>query len=133
MVLQMPRPFKKPETGVYCYRRIVPDDLNATIGKSEGRRSLKTKDPKTAARRFAEVEKEWADARRGPPAFQHLHPQDLLEDALAMEGFFDERAAPEDWEATSKAIRSRAGASVALEVAEAVYSEGCPSCALSGS
>ena len=48
MVLQMPRPFKKPETGVYYFRRIVPDDLKATIGKSEVRRSLKTKDPKTA-------------------------------------------------------------------------------------
>jgi integrase len=132
MVLQMPRPFKKPETGVYYYRRIVPDDLKATIGKSEVRRSLKTKDPKTAARRFTEVarevEKEWADARRGPPAFQHLHPQDLLEDALAMEGILDERAASEDWEPTSKAlkaaIRSRTGASVALEVAEAVYLRG---------
>jgi integrase len=132
MVLQMPRPFKKPETGVYYYRRIVPDDLKATIGKSEVRRSLKTKDPKTAARRFTEVarevEKEWADARRGPAAFQHLHPQDLLEDALAMEGFFDERDAPEEWEPLPKSlrtgIRSRTGASVALEVAEAVYLRG---------
>jgi integrase len=132
MVLQMPRPFKKPETGVYYYRRIVPDDLKATIGKSEVRRSLKTKDPKTAARRFTEVarevEKEWADARRGPPAFQHPHPQDLLEDALAMEGVFDERDAPEEWEPSPKAlkaaIRSRTGASVALEVAEAVYLRG---------
>jgi integrase len=134
MVLQIPRPFKKPETGVYYYRRIVPNDLKATLGKAEVRRSLKTKDPKTAARRFTEVarevEQEWADARRGFPSFQHPHPQDLLEDALAMEGILDERAAPslangddEEWEpsptALRAAIRSRTGASVALEVAEA--------------
>jgi hypothetical protein len=110
MVLQMPRPFKKPETGVYYYPRIVPDDLKATIGKSEVAR---------------QIEKEWADARRGVPAFPQLHSQDLLEDALAMEGITDERDATEEWEPSPKAlraaIRSRTGASVALEVAEAVY------------
>ena len=129
MVLQTPRPFKKPETGVYYYRRIVPDDLKATIGKSEVRRSLKTKDPKTAARRFTEVarevEKEWADARSGVPAFPQLHSQDLLEDALAVEGILDEREAAEEWEpsptALRAAIRARTGTSVALGVAEAVY------------
>jgi integrase len=45
-----------------------------------------------------------------------------------MEGVFDERDAPEEWEPSPKAlraaIRSRRGASVALEVAEAVYLRG---------
>ena len=33
MVLQMPRPFKKPETGVYYFRRIVPEPLRKLVGK----------------------------------------------------------------------------------------------------
>jgi hypothetical protein len=124
MVLQMPRPFKKPETGVYYLRRIVPSDIRALTGKTEVRRSLKTKDPRTAARRFAEaareVEKEWEELRREPEstALAALNPQDLIEDAMRMEGILDERDAPEDWEPTPKAlkvaIRSRTGASVAV-------------------
>jgi site-specific recombinase XerD len=70
MSLQVPRPFKKPETGVYYYRRTVPDDLKSLVGKGEIRRTLRTKDPKLAARRFAEVarevEAEWAELRRRP-------------------------------------------------------------------
>lgn len=130
MVLQMPRPFKKPETGVYYLRRIVPEDIRAIIGKTEVRRSLKTKDPRTAARRFTEaareVEREWEELRREPKstALAGLDPQDLIEDAMGMEGILDERAAPEDWEPTPKAlraaIRARTGVSVALGAAEAV-------------
>jgi hypothetical protein len=129
MVLQMPRPFKKPETGVYYLRRIVPADIRAITGKTEVRRSLKTKDPRTAARRFTEaareVEKEWEELRREPEstAFANLAPQDLIEDAMGMEGILDERDAPEDWEPTPKAlrtaIRARTGVSVALGAAEA--------------
>jgi hypothetical protein len=118
MVLQMPRPFKKPETGVYYLRRIVPEDIRAIIGKTEVRRSLKTKDPRTAARRFTEaareVDKEWEELRREPEstkgalrqALASLNPQDLIEDAMGMEGILDERDAPEDWEPTPKALRT---------------------------
>jgi integrase len=130
MVLQMPRPFKKPETGVYYLRRIVPEDIRAIIGKTEVRRSLKTKDPRTAARRFTEaareVDKEWEELRREPEStvLTSLDPQDLIEDAMGMEGILDERDAPEDWEPTPKAlrtaIRARTGVSVALGAAEAV-------------
>jgi site-specific recombinase XerD len=70
MSLQVPRPFKKPETGVYYYRRTVPDDLKSLVGNGEIRRTLRTKDPKLAARRFGEVarevEAEWAELRRRP-------------------------------------------------------------------
>jgi integrase len=131
MVLQMPRPFRKPETGVYYFRRIVPEDIRAITGKTEVRRSLKTKDPRTAARRFTEaareVEKEWEELRREPEstALAGLDPQALSEDAMGMEGILDERDAHEDWEPTPKAlraaIRSRTGVSVALGAAEAVY------------
>jgi integrase len=114
MVLQMPRPFKKPETGVYYFRRIVPDDLRGLVGKTEVRRSLKTKDPRTAARRFGEVARkvdaEWEELRRGPSPdalarnfVQQLDdPQALAEDIheahLRAHGMLDEREAPEDWE-----------------------------------
>ena len=74
------------------------------------------------------VEKEWEELRREPEprtVLPHLDPQDLMEDAMAMEGILDERDADEDWEPSPKAIRAairaRAGASVALGVAEAVY------------
>ena len=145
MVLQMPRPFKKPETGVYYLRRIVPEDIRAIIGKTEVRRSLKTKDPRTAARRFPEaareVDKEWEELRREPEstALASLNPQDLIEDAMGMDGILDERDAPEDWEPTPKAlrkaIRARTGVSVALGAAEAVLKRADPqsaSKALSG-
>jgi hypothetical protein len=108
----MPRPFKKPETGVYYLRRIVPEDIRAIIGKTEVRRSLKTKDPRTAARRFKEaareVDKEWEELRRDPEstALAGLDPQDSTEDTMRMEGILDERAAPEDWEPTPKALRA---------------------------
>jgi Phage integrase, N-terminal SAM-like domain len=142
MVLQMPRPFKKPETGVYYLRRIVPEDIRAIIGKTEVRRSLKTKDPRTAGRRFTEaareVDKEWEELRREPESstLASLNPQDLIEDAMGMEGILDERDAPEDWEPTPKAlstaIRARTGVSVALGAAEAVLKRTNAQSALSG-
>jgi len=40
MVLSMAGPWKHPDTGVYCYRKAVPDDLRAVVGKREWKRSL---------------------------------------------------------------------------------------------
>jgi hypothetical protein len=124
MVLQMPRPFKKPETGVYYFRRIVPDDLRGLVGKTEVRRSLKTKDPRTAARRFGEVAREvdaeWEELRRGPSPdalarnfVQQLDdPQALAEDILAVDlraaKVLDERELPPDWEPEKTPGRQKA-------------------------
>lgn len=55
MVLRMSRPFKHPKTGVYYYRRAVPPQLRAAIGKSELKESLATKDPGEAKARYAPV------------------------------------------------------------------------------
>ena len=55
MPLMMARPTKHPKTGVYQFRRAVPNDLRALVGKREEKRSLGTKDPEEAKRRFAEV------------------------------------------------------------------------------
>ena len=35
MVLCMARPFKHPKTGVYYFRKVVPDDMRALIGKPQ--------------------------------------------------------------------------------------------------
>jgi hypothetical protein len=128
MILRMPRPYKHRRTGVYYYRRVVPDDLRPIIGKGEVHVSLRTKDPREAARRCPEVagrvDAEFIAARRGSNTedlarefVQHLDPSERMEVAqeiheahLAAAGFLDEREAPEDWEpvstpSTQKAIR----------------------------
>lgn len=68
MVLAMSRPTKHPKSGVYQFRRAVPDRLRPLLGKTEVKRSLGTKDPQEAKRRHAEVSAqvvaEWADLER---------------------------------------------------------------------
>ena len=70
MVLAMSRPFKHPATGVYYFRKAVPGDLRPLLGKVEEKRSLRTKDPKLARERHAEVaaevEREWKAHRAEP-------------------------------------------------------------------
>ncbi|MGD9616974.1 MAG: DUF6538 domain-containing protein [Alphaproteobacteria bacterium] len=51
----MARPWKHPKTGVYWYRKVVPAHLRAAIGKTEIKRSLSTKDPEEAKRRYPDV------------------------------------------------------------------------------
>jgi len=63
MVLAMTRPRKHPRTGVYEFRKRVPDRLRPLVGKREVKRSLKTKDPVLARERHAavaaETEAQW--------------------------------------------------------------------------
>jgi hypothetical protein len=70
MVLVMSRPWKHPKTGVYYFRKAVPDALRAALGRAEKKQSLQTKDPAEARLRFsvvaAEVEREWALLRAAP-------------------------------------------------------------------
>ena len=72
MVLGMARPWKHPKTGVYWFRKVVPNKLRSIIGKTEERRTLRTKDPREAARRFhqvaARVADEWDALRQGEVA-----------------------------------------------------------------
>ena len=67
MVLAMSRPHKHPRTGVYLFRKVVPEDLRAIIGKREEKRSLGTKDIGEAkvghAAVAAEVETRWRALR----------------------------------------------------------------------
>ncbi|HVI52390.1 MAG TPA: DUF6538 domain-containing protein [Candidatus Sulfotelmatobacter sp.] len=63
----MSRPTKHPKTGVYLFRKVVPEDLRAIIGKTEEKRSLGTKDMSEAKVRHAavaaEVEMRWRALR----------------------------------------------------------------------
>ena len=70
MVLSMARPWKHPKTGVYYYRRVVPESLRVAVGKVEERVSLRTKDPREASGRHPEVAARvaahWQALREGP-------------------------------------------------------------------
>ncbi|MGH6761196.1 MAG: DUF6538 domain-containing protein [Phyllobacterium sp.] len=63
MVLFMSRPSKHPRTGIYQFRKRVPDTLRLLIGKTEEKVSLRTRDPAAAkvlhAKVLAEVEDRW--------------------------------------------------------------------------
>ncbi|MER8722337.1 tyrosine-type recombinase/integrase [Mesorhizobium sp. M0999] len=69
MVLAMSRPVKHRKTGVYWFRKRVPADIALLTGRKEVNRTLGTKDPEEAKRKFAEVlaeyEDEWAQLRLG--------------------------------------------------------------------
>lgn len=63
MVLNMARPWKHPKTGIYWFRKRVPDYLRGVVGKWEEKFSLKTRDPNEARRLHvaaaAEVDARW--------------------------------------------------------------------------
>ncbi|HEV2548055.1 MAG TPA: DUF6538 domain-containing protein [Stellaceae bacterium] len=71
----MAQPFKHPKSGVYYYRRVVPQHLRQTLGKTEFRISLGTKDSREAKRLYpekaAEVEARLAQAAGGPVVLTH--------------------------------------------------------------
>lgn len=70
MALAMARPWKHPKTGIYWFRKRVPDELRARIGKTEEKQSLGTRDPAEAKIKqlevLAAVEKRWANLKAGP-------------------------------------------------------------------
>lgn len=69
MPLAMSRPWPHPDTGIFWFRKRVPDDLRNLVQKSEERFSLRTRDPREAKRlhalKLAEVEERWANLRAG--------------------------------------------------------------------
>lgn len=75
MVLKMTQPFKHPVTGIYQFRKRVPNDLISLVGKREEKVSLGTRDPREAkvihARISAEIEARWAQLRRGRISLTH--------------------------------------------------------------
>src|SRR5271167_1523479 len=71
----MPVPFKHPKSGVYYYRRVVPVRLRGTLGRTEYRISLGTKDLREAKRLYPakadEVNAQIAQAMGGPVILSH--------------------------------------------------------------
>lgn len=69
MVLAMSRPWPHPKTGIFWFRRRVPKDLLALVGKREEKTTLGTKDVGEAKRRHAAhaalVERRWENLRAG--------------------------------------------------------------------
>ena len=75
MVLQMPRPYKNPKSGVYYFRQKTPADLVAAFRRKEVSWSLGTKDPEEAKLRNAEAVRKqamvWAALRKRPEPLPH--------------------------------------------------------------
>lgn len=67
MVFKMAHPIKR--NGIFWLRKKVPDDLRPLLGKTEVKKSLKTRDPAEAkirfARAIAEIEESWSRLRAG--------------------------------------------------------------------
>lgn len=63
MVLRMNHPWKHPDSGIYWYRKRVPERLKPLVGKTEVKISLRTRSPDEAKIEFArislEVEERW--------------------------------------------------------------------------
>lgn len=72
MVLRMTSAHRHPKTGVYKFRKRVPERLRPILGRTEVTISLGTKDPHEARRLHAqvsaEIEKQWAALLATPPA-----------------------------------------------------------------
>lgn len=68
MAFRMATPWKHPKTGVYWFRKRVPDDLRAAVGATIYQRTLRTKDPEEAKSRFlalaSEIDDDWRRLRR---------------------------------------------------------------------
>jgi integrase len=69
MVLRMARPQRDPVTGIFRFRRAVPEALRPLVGKWEEKVSLGTRDESEAriahARVAAEVESRWRELAKG--------------------------------------------------------------------
>ncbi len=76
MVLRMARPTKNPKSGMYQFRKRVPEDVRRLVGGPPVVKvSLGTKDPSKAVeefrRRDAEFETRWAEIRKGVQNLDH--------------------------------------------------------------
>ncbi len=65
----MSRPVRHPKTGIYQFRKRVPEDLRQVIGKREEKVTLKTRDPAKAQVEYlrvaSEVAERWENLRKG--------------------------------------------------------------------
>jgi integrase len=96
MVLAMTRPRKHPKTGIYEFRKRVPERLRPLLGKTEVKRSLGTKDPRIARDRHAavaaEIEAQWSRLEAGPQPAPADAPPLTHKQVVALSGEFYRRA-----------------------------------------
>jgi len=68
-VLAMTHPYEHPNTGIYWFRKRVPDALRELVGKQEEKFSLRTCNPSEAkvrlAKALAEVDQRWHNLSLG--------------------------------------------------------------------
>ncbi len=66
----MPHPVKDPKSGIYYIRVRVPADLKAAVGRAEVSKSLRTREPSEAKKRFAveyaAIQRRWTALRATP-------------------------------------------------------------------
>jgi hypothetical protein len=81
MALKMATPFKRPETGVYYFRKAVPHKIRHLVGKSEEYISLGTTNAKDAKILFlrvaAEEQERWDRLTAQRPELKKKHIQGL--------------------------------------------------------
>lgn len=121
MVLPMTSPHRHPRTGIYKFRKRVPERLRPILGRTEVTISLGTKNPLEARRRYpevaAQVEREWAalEGREQTPLPKKVALSERQAQALAGEAYRRALARRED-EPGSPVFR-RLGAAKARSVA----------------
>jgi len=75
MVLHVARPVRHPKTGIFLFRRRVPDALRQVVGKTEEKITLGTRDPAEAkilhAQIAAQVEARWQQMAQGVQTLTH--------------------------------------------------------------
>lgn len=83
MALAMARPWKHPTTGIYWFRKRVPDELQKLVGKREEKQSLGTRDPAEAKRKhlavLSSVEERWANLRTGPRSLTEREAHEIAQ------------------------------------------------------
>ncbi len=98
--MRVATPWKHPETGIYHYRKGVPEALRALVGQREEKVSLGTRDPRLArvlhAAKATEVEARWAGLRVDAAPNRFVKHTDKQEWALAGEIYRRHFAAHED-------------------------------------
>ena len=103
MVLAMSRPSKHPATGIYQFRKAVPLELRALVGKSEVKVSLRTRDVTEAKRLHAEmtvkVAREWQLLNAPDTELSHKQISALAGQAYReiVEPLGDDPGSPETW------------------------------------
>jgi hypothetical protein len=99
--MRVASPWKHPDTGIYYFRRGVPEALRPLVGKREEKVSLETRDWREAGPRYAavaaEVSARWERLRQAaaPKPIVRLTHKEAV--ALAGEIYRRRVAAPASW------------------------------------